>query len=96
MHIDEEKQAAKLHQITIQSRESMEIKGVTDVLSFDEEEIVLDTACGNMTIEGRTLHVHVLNLDQGIVCINGRIDALSYQNTEGSGEKSGFWGRLLR
>ena len=96
MHIDEEKPTTGSHQITIQSRERMEIKGVTDVLSFDEEEIVLDTTCGNMTIEGNALHVQVLNLEQGIVCIIGRIDSLSYQSTEVTNEKGGFWGRLLR
>jgi len=85
------------HRIVVNQRESMELSGVTDVISFDEQTVVLSTVCGEMAIEGSTLHIHVLSMDQGIVTLDGRIDSVTYYEHEssGKGEKQGFFGRLF-
>ena len=95
-------EAAKLnrapHKITMQQRESLEVHGVTDVISFDEQTVVLCTVCGNMAIDGASLHIHVLNMEQGIVTLDGKIDSISYYES-GSGEKddkNSFFGKLFR
>ena len=84
-----------VHQLTLQARESLEVRGVTDVISFDEENVILDTVCGNMAVEGQALHIHVLNIEQGIIAMDGRIDSISYYETESSG-KRGLFGKLFR
>lgn len=86
------------HQISLKNRESMEISGVTDVISFDEQSIVLSTLCGNMVIDGLSLHIHVLTLEQGVVTLDGKIDSVTYYEkataeTEG---KRGFFGKIFR
>ena len=97
MSTEVEKKHSQAHHIVCQARQSAEITGVTDVISFDEQVILLDTVCGNMNVDGDSLHIHVLNLDEGIVSVSGRIDAITYfdSNTQKDGKK-GFWGRLLR
>ena len=81
------------HHISIKSREAMEVTGVTDVVSFDEQSVVLNTVCGNMEIDGSSLHIHVLNMEQGVVTMDGRIDSITYYEDESSdqGRKSGFF-----
>ena len=85
------------HRITINQRESMELNGITDVISFDEQAVVLSTVCGEMAIEGSALHIHVLSMEQGIVTLDGRIDSVTYYDRETTvkGEKRGFLGKLL-
>ena len=42
----------KLHQLTIVARERMEVDGVTNVGSFNREEISLETGEGGLVIRG--------------------------------------------
>ena len=95
-------EAAKInraeHRISLWNRERMEVLGVTDVISFDEQTVTLDTVCGKLAIEGAVLHIHVLNIEQGIVTMDGRVDSVTYYETE-TKEKdgtNGFFGRLFR
>lgn len=88
---------AKTHQITANNREELRVLGVCDVMSFDEQCVILNTVCGNMTIEGDRLHIHVLDTQEGIVAMEGRIDSIVYFDNEHTKDsKGGFFGRFLR
>ena len=86
------------HGVTVQDRSETEIRGVTDVKGFDEETVILDTVCGGLTVEGKNLHIQVLDLEQGVVSVNGQVDTLIYETTESDDRhgKNGFFGRLFR
>ena len=86
------------HHVTSKNRESMEVSGVTDVISFDERSVILTTTCGNMAIDGDSLHVHVLSMEQGVVTMSGRIDSVTYfeQEVSENNGKHGFFGKLFR
>ena len=93
----EEKLTARPHRITIQNRSSGTITGIVDVVSFDENTIVLDTDQGLLTIKGNGLHVSRLTLEQGEVDVDGTVDSLAYSSNEAlrrSGES--FLKRLFR
>ena len=84
------------HEIILVDRESLQITGVKDVDSFDSEEFLLDTEYGYLSINGKNLHIKVLNLDQGTVIIEGVVDNVRYIN-DGSSEKTkGFFGKLFK
>lgn len=89
-----EERASSRHTITIDKRERLSASGVTDVLSFDEENIVAQTDKGILVIHGRNLHISNLNPDKGELSAEGIITSLSYE--EESMGKSGFWGRLFK
>lgn len=59
-------------------REGIEIEGVLDVSSFDEGGVVMETVCGSLAVEGEGLHVTVLNVTEGRVVIEGRINGAYY------------------
>lgn len=95
--------AGKPHSLFLDNRRSMTIHGVTDVLSFDENEVYLVTSCGRLSLEGTGLHVTVLNTGDGIVEVTGRLYSLLYDDNDtlNSGDhgkhkaKGGFFGRLF-
>ena len=82
--------------LSLHDRESLEVNGVNDVVRFDEEGVVLSTVCGTLTVEGTSLHVRVLNLEEGKVEIDGKVDALLYFDaSEDGGAKRGLLARLF-
>lgn len=79
--MDEKQQVGqKSHKITITNRRTMLLTGINDVLSFDANEILLETVQGILMIRGDELHVNRLSLEQGEVDVEGRIDSLSYSD----------------
>ena len=82
----------KNHSLTIQNREQVEITGINDVSSFNEEEVNASCELGNVLIKGSRLLVETLDLDNGVLKINGRITAVVY--SEKTNAKS-FFGKLF-
>lgn len=76
------------HNIVLTGRSSISIDGVTEVISYDENNIVMETNMGQLTLDGSTLNIVKLNLEEGEVAVDGRIDALYY--IEQSGKRSLF------
>ena len=75
------------HKLMLTGRRTCALTGVNDVLSFDVNEILLETEQGMLMIRGGELHVSRLSLDKGEVDIDGRIDSFTYSETAGYGAK---------
>lgn len=73
----------RIHILNLSNRRTCNINGVSDVLSFDVNEILLETEQGMLTIKGADLHVNRLTLEKGEVDIEGRIDSLVYSEVSG-------------
>ncbi len=85
------------HKIVLQNRDKGSLTGILDVISFDENTIVLDTDMGLLTIKGKDLHVSRLTLDKGEIDIEGKTDSFVYSSNE-SYRKAGqsFLSRLFK
>lgn len=93
----EEKQYAKAHKILLNNRRTGTVSGVTDVISFDIAEILLETEQGMLTIKGADLHVNRLTLEKGEVDIEGRIDSMTYSEvTDFHKAGASLLGRLFK
>ena len=93
----EEKTGMRPHRLMMQNRSSLSITGIRDVVSFDENQVVLDTDMGLLTMKGKDLHVSRLTLEKGEVEVDGTVDSLVYSSNESyrrSGES--FFNRLFR
>ena len=87
----------RAHKVILENRSGGTITGIQDVVSFDENQIVLDTDMGLLTIKGKNLHVSRLTLEKGETDIDGSIDSLAYSSNEAyrkSGES--LFSRLFR
>lgn len=76
----EDKLSNSHHRIVVSSREILTLTGVTDVISFDEENVIVDTEMGVLEIKGTDLHVNKLNLENGEMDLTGEITCLEYND----------------
>lgn len=95
----EERPAAD-HTLTVTNRERLVISGVAGVASFDDQEILLETELGMLTVRGEELHIKQLDLESGRFAVDGMITAMTYSTRPGrpgrTGRSRGFFERLLR
>ena len=93
----EERTAQKNHKLVVNNRKTSLVTGVLDVLSFDLNEILLETEQGMMMVKGTDLHVNRLNLEKGEVDMSGNIDSISYSDVH-AGVKQGenLFSKLFR
>lgn len=66
------------HKISMVNRRTGNITGVSDVISFDISEVLLETELGMLQIKGADLHVNRLSLEKGEIDLEGRIDSIQY------------------
>lgn len=93
----EERQPIKSHKLNLLNRSIGVITGVKDVVSFDLNEIILDTEQGLLMIKGANLHVKRLLVEKGEVEIEGKVDSFLYSDMQDhQGKKEGLLGRLLK
>ena len=79
------------HSLNLKNRKKLTMTGVTEVVSFDETCVVLQTSLGLLIVQGQQLSLKNLSLDGGQVAVDGTISALSYEEPRQSG-----WRRLFR
>lgn len=87
----DEKKNGKPHSVLWKDRKQGSVTGVLDVISFDENVVVLKTEQGMLTLKGKDLHVGRLLLDQGEVELDGMIESMVY-----SGSHPGKRGSLMK
>lgn len=91
----EEKKRTGRHTLNMEEREKVRIGGVLEVLSFDEEGIMMETTCGLLMLRGAGMHIGKLDLDAGDVIVDGSIDSMTY--SDGTlAEKHSILGKLFR
>lgn len=91
------KQGKGLHKLTLTNRGALTLNGILDVISFDLNEVLLETEAGMLTVKGQDLHVNRLTLEKGEVDISGTIDSLLYSDVSSYGQKAeSFFGRLFQ
>ena len=80
------------HKLTLNERRSLSMSGVTEVVSFDDSAVILQTGLGTLMVQGRDLQLKTLSPEGGQVVVEGDIAALSYEEPRTAG---GFWQRLF-
>ncbi len=88
----QEPELKRKHTVFAENREMLSLEGISDVGAFNEEEITARCDCGNILIKGSGLHIEVLDLDNGLLKVKGKLTALVY--SEGVSAK-GLLGRLF-
>ena len=78
--MEETRKSSRL--VIIDRTDRVSISAVKDVDSFNENEIIFLTSAGMMTITGEDLHITKLNLDEGMLIIDGTVDSIDYSDHE--------------
>ncbi|WP_047986254.1 sporulation protein YabP [Ornithinibacillus californiensis] len=86
----------KEHQLKLNNRRLLEITGVKEVDSFDNEEFLLETVMGYLIIRGQNLQLKNLDVGEGVVSIKGKIYEVSYVDEQHQEKAKGFFSKLFR
>ncbi len=81
------------HNIIIEDRKKLTLSGVKDVVSFDDETLLLETVLGRLTVKGAGLHIVNFDTASGDLFAEGKIYAAVYTSDEKNG---GFFSRVFR
>lgn len=84
------------HKISVVNRKEIELTGVKEVDSFDNEEFLLETNMGFIIIRGKQLQLKNLNVEDGIVQISGRIYELIYVDEQQGERAKGLFSKLFK
>ena len=89
-----EENSRVIQNVIIESRKKLSISGVKQVISFDEETVLLDTALGRVTVKGDDLKIENFNTASGDLTAVGTVHAVVYMATKNT--NGGFVSRLFR
>ena len=67
----EERTGIRDHACRLENRNAASLTGVREVVSFDENQVVMDTDMGLLTIKGKDLHVSRLTVEKGELEVEG-------------------------
>lgn len=79
--------------LTLNERKDLHMTGVTDIVSFDDTAVVVETELGTLEIQGDGLQLKTLSIDGGQIAVSGHISSLFYQDPRPAG---GFWSHFLK
>ena len=68
--------------IILENRKKLNVSGVNDVLSFDDQVVAVDTELGLLTVKGENIRINKLSLDTAEVIIEGEISSLMYSQNK--------------
>ena len=82
MTIEERKMinSSVIQNLILENREKLSISGVKDVLSFDDQVVIVETELGLLTVKGEDLRINKLSIDTSEVIVEGNIDSLTYSD----------------
>lgn len=82
--------------VILENREKLSISGVLDVLSFDDQIVILETELGLLTIKGDNLRINKLSLNTAEVIIDGEVYNIGYSEKDTNQKSGGFLGKIFR
>ncbi len=84
MTIDERKalNTSVIQNLILENRGKLSISGVLDVLSFDDQVVILETELGLLTVKGENLRINKLSIDTSEVIVEGDIASLAYSDNK--------------
>ena len=82
--------------IVLENREKLSISGVLDVLSFDDQIVILETQLGLLTVKGENLRINKLSIDCEEVVIEGEISNLAYSEKDTERKGNSLLGKIFK
>lgn len=82
--------------LVLENREKLSISGVLDVLSFDDQVVIVETELGLLTIKGDNLRINKLSIDTSEVIVEGEIYNIAYSDSDLDKKNSGFLNKIFK
>ena len=82
--------------LILENRGKLSVSGVNDVLSFDDQVVMIDTELGLLTVKGENIRINKLSIDTSEVIVEGEISYLAYSDKEIEKTKGSFMSKIFR
>ena len=84
MTMDERKtiNTSVIQNLILENRGKLSISGELDVLSFDDQVVIVETELGLLTVKGENLRINKLSIDTSEVIVEGDISSLTYSDSK--------------
>lgn len=86
----------EIQNLILENRKKLTISGVKDVLSFDDEVVVMETTLGLLSIKGEQLKINKLSIDTGDVVVEGEIGVLTYSDSSKKEREGSLLGKIFK
>lgn len=98
MPIDDRKMVNSntIQNLVLENREKLSISGVLDVLSFDDQVVIVETELGLLTVKGDNLRINKLSIDTSEVIVEGEIYNLAYSENDLDKKSSGILSKIFK
>ena len=77
-------------------RSSISLSGVNKIVSFDDEEFLMETTMGNLRLLGEGLELLKLDTNDGNVKIKGKINSFTYLDGNINNNKESVFNKLFK
>lgn len=81
--------------LVLENREKLSVSGVKEVLSFDDQVVIVETELGLLTIKGENLKINKLSIDTSEVIVEGKIGNLNYSQAN-TKQEGGLFGKIFK
>lgn len=95
--MEKEAVGVRNHVINVVDRKNTTISGVKKVISFDDQEFVLETVMGFVLIKGEGLEIIKLETFQGDLQMKGTVNSIDYlENKKDKKKEESFITKLFK
>ncbi|MBM7580658.1 sporulation protein YabP [Jeotgalibacillus terrae] len=84
------------HEVRMTGREDMSVTGVKQLERFDQDEFLIETVEGELSVKGNGLKLVNLDLDKGVVSLKGKVDHVLYLDSVSKEASKGLLGKLFK
>ena len=85
-----------IQNLVLENREKLSISGVLDVLSFDDQVVMIETELGLLTVKGQNLRINKLSIDTSEVIVEGEMSYLAYSDVTQSKSSGGLLSKIFK
>lgn len=85
-----------IQNLILENRRKLSISGVIDVLSFDDQVVIVQTELGMLTIKGENLRINKLSIDTSEVIVEGDINSFAYSESDIERKSSSLLSKIFK
>ena len=85
-----------IQNLILENREKSSVSGVLDVLSFDDQVVMVETELGLLTVKGENLKINKLSIDTSEVIVEGDVAYLSYSEKNQERTKTSILNKIFK
>ncbi len=79
------------HQLILTGRSELKCEGIDEIISYNEQEVALQTSVGTLVIGGEKLSISSLSVESGQVRVFGNIRFMEYKEQRQGGAFRRLW-----